>query len=110
MKKFILGIGVTALLIGNTIPAYAGEIVKNSSSFVTDWEKVTSAGDNATMKYGYNTSYIDEDYTHTYHTTSPHTAIVGNNKGYFNKAGKAKSWAKIEITHKGNYSVYKMTW
>lgn len=36
MKKFILGIGVTALLIGNTIPAYAGEIVKNSSSFATD--------------------------------------------------------------------------
>lgn len=62
------------------------------------------------MKYGFNTAWIDEDYTHTYSSTNSHTAYVRTTKGEFTANAKAKKWAKIEVTHRTDNVTYRMEW
>lgn len=59
------------------------------------------------MNYGFNTDWIDEDYTHTTHSVYDHTATVSNSNGAYSKNAGSKSWAKIEVSHKGSYIEYQ---
>ena len=111
MKKFILCLGIASVLIGTAVPALAGTLSASATNnFVSAWEKVTTSGDSATMKYGFNTFGINEDFTHTYHTKTGHKATVGNRNDYYYRSARAGSWARIEVTHAGNLVNYKMTW
>ncbi|MGL5576909.1 MAG: hypothetical protein ACRDCW_15325 [Sarcina sp.] len=111
MKKIILCIGIASIMVGTAVPAFADSIKKSANSFTSPWEKVTSNSEGtATMKYGYNEFLIDEDYTHTYHTKASHKALVANNGGSHYKERGARTWAKIEVTHKVGLVRYEMSW
>lgn len=59
-----------------------------------------------TIEYGYNTSWINEDYTHTKGYLGSHNAIVSNNNGSYSDSAKKNKWAEIEVRHPGSYVQY----
>lgn len=99
-------------LLGSSMTsADAATVTKNSSgqSFSKAWE-LPASGANWLMKYGYNTAWIKEDYTHTTHSLYDHTATVSNGNGAYSKNSKKASWAKIEVRHSGSYVEYSITY
>ncbi len=55
------------------------------------------------IKYGYNTTLINEDYTHFNADFYTHFASVSNNKGLYKSGDKLKTvWATKEIRHSGS--------
>jgi len=91
---------------------YIGSIYRTSSgkSFDSDWQASAYSG-NATLIYGYNTVLINEDYSHAYHTSMDHAAIVGNDNGAFMSSRKAAGKeASIEVRHKGASIEYQNSW
>ena len=79
--------------------AYAttSTVWSDGHSFEDDWEDSVDTSD-WTMEYGYNTSWINEDYTHTIHYSRSHIAKVSNGVGYSDSAS-AGNWAEIEVSH-----------
>lgn len=91
---------------------YSGSIHRTSSgkSFDSDWQAIAYDGD-ATLIYGYNTVFINEDYSHAYHTSREHSAEVSNDRGSFGSSKKAAGKeASIEVRHKGTNIQYQNTW
>ena len=90
------------------IEASAGEkwISNGSHGFTDSWSDV-EYGDDWTMKYGYNTTWINEDWTHTKHPDIATTAKVKNSNGTHvgSKAGSG-NWSKIEVRHSGTSLSY----
>lgn len=116
MKKILinasLALGLLAAALAVPTTADAVTITKSSSgkSFTKDWE-LTASGTNWLMKYGFNTAWIiNEDYTHTTHSVYDHTATVSNGNGAYSKNASDGSWAKIEVTHRGSYIQYSITY
>jgi hypothetical protein len=58
------------------------------------------------MKYGYNTTWINEDYTHTYHKDKTHYAYVKNTGTAQEKKGNAGKYAKVEVKHRSGTVYY----
>lgn len=115
MKKsgFIL-LAVFMITICTVSPALAVTHTYNSSgrSFTRDWE-LTTAGDGQTwlIKYGFNTAFINEDYTHTYHSTKHHVvATVSNDNGSFSDEDSRGRWAGIEVSHNGSSVTYSISY
>ncbi|MBQ9543156.1 MAG: hypothetical protein IJJ76_00510 [Ruminococcus sp.] len=100
-----------AIAVSASISAGATTVRATSSghSFDKAWEAYAS-GANYSMVYGFNTAWINEDYTWTRHNTTSHTAIVKNGKGQYSANASKKSWAKIEVTHNGSSITYKMVY
>lgn len=91
-----------ALLVPSTSAlAYSS----TGKSFSNSWTNYGS-GTNYVVEYGFNKSFINEDFTRTKHSTRSHTAIVKNGKGSFADGDSAGSWAGIEVTHSGNTVYY----
>jgi hypothetical protein len=115
MKKLLvntsLALGLLATAFAVPATADAATVTKNSSGkgFSKAWE-VSTSGSNWLMKYGFNTSWIDEDYTHTTSSKYAHTATVSNANGAFTDYDSAGYWAEIEVTHSGTYVEYSITY
>ncbi|WP_148295045.1 mediterrocin family bacteriocin [Gracilibacillus boraciitolerans] len=105
MKKFkilVLSFFTIAFLVGGGVSSVSAAEYNYSSSgksFSKAWSSTPINTSTRTMKYGYNTSWINEDYTHTYHKNSTHTAYVKNTSKAQEKNARAGSYAKVEITH-----------
>lgn len=112
MKKTLLSSMLAiGLLLSASASAFAETTTYNSNgqTFSKSWE-LPASGSGWLMKYGFNTAWINEDYTHTYHTTYHHTATVSNNNGAFSDEDSGGAWAGIEVTHRGSYIEYSITW
>lgn len=60
-------------------------------------------------KYGFNTLFFNEDYTHLHAFDKKHQAYVKNSNGTATNNAKAGYWSKAEIRHSGNSVQYKIT-
>ncbi|WP_243291893.1 hypothetical protein [Bacillus sp. FJAT-47783] len=112
MKKLLICTALALGLLGSSItPADATTYTKSSSgqSFSKSWE-LTASGTNWLMRYGFNTAWIDEDYTHTTHSVYDHTATVSNGNGAYSKNASDGAWAKIEVRHSGSYIQYSISY
>ncbi|WP_146551439.1 hypothetical protein [Rummeliibacillus sp. SL167] len=83
----------------------ASHSYSNSKGFSSSWSAKDS-GTNWLIKYGFNTAYIDEDYTWTTHTSKTSYAIVNNANGKYSDSASAANWAKVEVRHKGTSIKY----
>jgi len=94
------------------IYGYTTRTVSNYYKFNVEWELTREyyyKGECVvTMVYGYDTDFVDEDYTWVISTKSRYQAALSNDNG--NKTGSVKSvgdpWSKVEVTHKGKYITY----
>lgn len=109
LTKAVAGLMVAAMVAStNLTTAEAYSITNGSRGFKKAWElSVTTDGGKGILKYGYNTTFINEDYAHAYHSTKSHYAYLKNGKGSFSGSNKAKKkWSKIEVTHNGSKITY----
>ncbi|AJA48562.1 hypothetical protein CPAST_c24930 [Clostridium pasteurianum DSM 525 = ATCC 6013] len=108
-KKIIAVLALLAILVPYTNAKATTDMVTSAGhSFNNDWEaSVTSS--RYKYIYGYNTSWINEDYVHAIHYDYQHDAAVSNGGGGSGRdSAGPNSWAKIEITHKSsavNYGI-----
>lgn len=111
MKKLLISSITALILLSSSTSAFATEITRTSSgqSFNAAWELYAS-GTDWVMEYGYNTAWINEDYTHTKHNSTGHTAIVQNANGSHSNSDGAGNWAEIEVTHSGSSITYKLVY
>ncbi|HEO4727663.1 hypothetical protein [Finegoldia magna] len=112
MKKLFSTLMASCLIaVFCATPAFARTRTFNSTgkSFDKSWE-LTSGDGNYLIKYGFNTAFINEDYTHTYHSNRHHVATVTNSNGSFSDEDNGGRWAGIEVRHSGNYVTYSISY
>lgn len=97
------------ILFISTIPVNAATYTANSSgrSFSKSWSVTKINTSERTFKYGYNTTLINEDYTHTYHRTKSHRAYVKNTGVAYEKKASGGNYAKAEVTHHSGTVYYE---
>lgn len=117
MKKLIISLSVALLLLTSATPTLATTLYQTSigHTFSESWSASCSGFDEVpgvwwNMIYGYNTDWINEDFTHTNHTTKTHLAKVQNNNGMFSDEASANNWAEIEVVHSGTTITYYITY
>ena len=113
-KKIYLGAATLMLGAGVLLPSTVSEA---STSYDTGYYQYSTghsfkkawsvADDIYTMKYGYNTALINEDFVHAY-DSGTHKAILDNANGAHSKEAKGKTWAKLEVRHAGTNIMYGM--
>lgn len=112
MKKLFSTLMASCLIaVFCATPVFAQTHTFNSAgqSFNQSWE-LTGGDGNYLIKYGFNTAFIDEDYTHTYHSSKHHVATVTNSRGSYSDEDYGGSWAGIEVRHSGNYITYSISY
>lgn len=96
-----------------TVSAHAATSSANSKdlgkSFSDPWSKTIINSSTETFKVGYNTTAIDEDYTHTYQKSKSHTAYVKNSGSAQTLKGSAGNYAKAEIKHHSGTVYYSFS-
>lgn len=103
MKKALVSASLALGLLASSTTAFAYS--STGKSFSDSWTKYDS-GTSWVIEYGFNESWVDEDFTHTKHDTKHHTAIVKNSNGSYADEDGAKNWAGIEVSHKGSTIYY----
>ncbi|TCT21697.1 hypothetical protein EDD68_1101 [Melghiribacillus thermohalophilus] len=73
------------------------------------WENYAGT-DEWFMEYGYNTAWINEDYTTTFHESRHHTATVSNANGSFTDEDDAGAKANISVRHSGSTVYYSISY
>ncbi|MGG4142389.1 hypothetical protein ABEW34_04590 [Paenibacillus algorifonticola] len=106
MKKLLLSTMVAvSALSGFASNAFAFEKAYDNVTAGKTFSQSWQLGDQQVgvweVKYGFNTSWINEDYTHAYHNSLSVTAIVRNDTNTFQNETSAQNWAKIEVVHNG---------
>ena len=83
-KVFVSLMTVSIVGTFGTSSVFANNLTKSSSSQTFDkaWELSAVSG-NAKLKYGYNTTAINEDYAYGYQSKSVHYSYIRNGKGVF---------------------------
>ncbi|WP_102401094.1 hypothetical protein [Haloimpatiens massiliensis] len=108
MKK-VISILTILIMLGLATTVYAtSESIKvwsDGHTFDKAWEACKD-GINCTFVYGYNTTWINEDYVHAKHNSLYHKAALVNGNGSHSASAKAGKWAKIEVRHKGSRILY----
>jgi hypothetical protein len=104
--SLLLFVGVFAMGTG-VANATTYSYDSSGRSFSKGWSSTPVDDANRTMKYGFNTTAIDEDYTHTYHRTKSHTAYVKNSARAQTKKGAAGNYSKPEIQHASGKVYYE---
>lgn len=99
MGAALLGASSTHVLAGTYIDARNGNL-----GFTSSWERYTSGDSSrASLTYGYNTAFVNEDYAWANHSLTSHSGYVSNGSGGFSGPTKgAGAVSKIEVTHKGS--------
>lgn len=125
MKKHNLMKSVTALAIGCAIlcsstmgvEAYPTFTKGKAKGFDDEWERTVNVyyiNTNAlvgTMIYGFNRSYIDEDYVWTQSLSYKARPVIKNANGTYKgawKKGSLSGYSKIEVRHAGNSPKYRI--
>lgn len=85
------------------------EVDSGGKSFADSWS-LSKSGTDWVMNYGFNTDWIDEDYTHTKHNSFDHTATVANANGAYSDDDSSGYWAEIEVSHSGNSVQYSISY
>ncbi len=80
-----------------------------SGSFSSPWKLSRSKG-SASLVYGYNTLFINEDYAWAYHTSLLHWAELKNTDWHNGPMATAGNVSKCEVTHEGTYVSYYCMW
>lgn len=103
LKRIVIISLTLAFLTGGISQVSAATYTRNSSgrSFKKAWSTTPINTANQTFKYGYNTLFFNEYYTHTYHRNKKHEAYVKNERAATTKKAKPGKYAKAEIIHKG---------
>ena len=99
MKKIFLTLVsscLIAIICGSPVFAQSHIFTSTGKSFDKSWE-LTSGNWNYLIKYECNTDYIDENYTHTYHSSRRHLTTVTNSNCSFSDEDKGGRWAGIRI-------------
>ncbi len=100
--KNIIGAFVFLGILAASTVIYCNSNGNQLYTFSQSWELVNyDSKGQWEMVYGYNTEWINEDYTHTRHYYKSHTAIVQNDNGVHWNTAVADKWAKVETAHKG---------
>lgn len=109
MKKIMSILMISVMLVSSTVVVNAASYTENSKgrSFADDWSATPINTSERTFKYGYNTTLINEDYTHTYHRTKTHHAYVKNTGTVEDSKGTSGNYAKSEITHHAGTVYYR---
>ena len=83
----------------------------SSQQFKSDWSKTVKSG-NATMKYGFDTFLINEDFTEGIHKTKKCTVWVNDLSTYSKDSADANHKAYADTRHKTgqHYRNYSMNW
>lgn len=106
LKKTLSLMCVFGVLTTSVTTHAVTDKVWNTESFTKAWES-TVYGGNFSYTYGYNTTWINEDYTHSIHDVWSHQAAVANgNTAHESSVTKAGKVAKVEIRHYGNDVLY----
>ncbi|MBT2685973.1 hypothetical protein [Bacillus sp. ISL-37] len=109
MIKKVINTALTLSLLAGaglaTSADAASYTYKNSKGFTSAWSAYNS-GTNWIIKYGFNTDWINEDYTHTTHAKYKSYAIVNNANGKYSSSASAGNWAKTEVRHSGTSISY----
>lgn len=119
-RKFALIVAVVlATSAGAALDAYAAGYtnrvsVRSSKLFHSEWERTRTyrVGSTtiASMVYGYDTDFIDEDYAWTKSKECYSTAMVkrdGYDTSYLYGSQKGKNiYSKVEVTHETYYVSY----
>jgi hypothetical protein len=93
------------------LSASAGDLSTTySGQFTTAWECTITSG-NASLTYGYNTAWINEDYAWANHSNAEHFASLSNGTGVHNGFTQAAGVvSKSEVTHNGSTVEYHCYW
>lgn len=113
-KKFYLGAATLALGIGMLLPSTASadqlQLYNNGShTFKKSWSVPVSTKIYR-MTFGYNTSWINEDFTHAFVVDRTHSAVVNNANGTFSTEASKNQYAKIEVRHSGTKILYGISY
>lgn len=112
-KKKFLGlfsmVVVATMALGVPVLAETKSYSSTGHSFNGAWEAADSGSD-WTITYGFNTAWINEDYTHTLHNSLHHTATVSNANGAFSDEDRAGHPAGIEVRHSGSTVYYSISY
>lgn len=110
-KNFSTFLAICFIAVCCATPTFAATKTydSNGMSFERPWE-LTAGNGGWLMKSRYNTTWINEDYTHTYHSSKHHVATVSNSNGSFSDEGNGGNWAGIEVRHNSNYVIYSMSY
>jgi len=112
LKSIIIAL-VLALSVGAVSTHAAKEETDSKTlgkSFKEAWSKTITNTSSKTFKVGYNTSWINEDFTHTYHQKNAHYAYVKNTGSVQTLKGSAGKYAKAEIKHHSGTVFYSYTY
>jgi hypothetical protein len=97
-----------------SLSASAGELSKTYyGQFDTAWELTATSGTplTASLTYGYNTLFINEDYAWANNTNVSHFASLTNGNGVHpGPAKSAGNVSRIEVTHNGSSVEYHCYW
>lgn len=109
VKVLLLSVLTLALFVGSATPIGAATYNYSSKgkSFKKAWSTMPINTADRTMKYGYNTLFINEDYTHTFHKSKAHYAYVKNSGSAYEKPGSKGKYAKAEIRHHSGTVFYR---
>ena len=116
MKMLKTGMVVLALTMSiGTISVQAATTKSTDSktlgkSFSDPWSSTRINDETRTFKVGYNTTLINEDYTHTYHKKNSHYAYVKNTGSSQNLKKGSGTYAKAEIKHHSGTVFYSYTY
>lgn len=108
MKKLLIFALMVVFMLALTTSTFATTIERSSTYFNSDWETVVN-GTDYVMVYGYNTSWINEDYCHTKHNKVRHTAMVVNGSDSYTDTQNAAVWAYVDVIHNGSPVFYYLT-
>ena len=102
---------VLFVLFPFSLVSYGGEFKKTySGNFNNAWVRTASSG-NASLRYGYNTTLINEDYAWAYHLTQVHYAALKNTGWHTGWSKAAGEVSKIEVTHNTTSTyTYQVNW
>lgn len=97
---------IIVLAFGRTVNAQTIERNSSGHSFTSAWESTAYIDGTHKLVYGFNTLFIDEDYSWCNKQYSQ--AYVTNANGTFRAKAAywSNDWSKIEVRHAGNYIVY----
>lgn len=111
LRKIFAGTALAySMLMGGVAieSADAATYSNGSHKFTSSWSETKNPNSTSIVKYGFNTAWIDEDYTWTTSTTKKTWAYVHNNNGSYNTSASAGKWAKTEVRHSGSKIKYEI--
>ncbi len=102
----------TAILFSSTVGAYTvAQSFSASGVFKSPWtlSKTTwfQYGGRDILTYGYNTTFINEDFAYSYSDCAVHRAAIKNGNGtHYAGWYYANYYSDLEVRHKGNTVYY----